>query len=253
MNWIGVYTLIRKELSRNFRIIGQNLISPWISALLYILIFGQIVGSRIGEISGVQYIDFVLPGLVVMNIMTASFMQTSHVIFFHKFVRTIEELLAAPISYFEFLLANVATGIIRGLLVGGGVYAIGLFFTVASVDNFLMFLFYSITISVIFSLAGLLIGIWAKGFEHLSIPSTFIIMPLTFLGGVFNSIHMLPEKFQVFVRLNPFFYFVDGIRYSMVGISESNLMLGWGLIVGLIVVLGSLAWYLFNIGWRLRS
>ncbi|OGF94977.1 hypothetical protein A2433_03060 [Candidatus Giovannonibacteria bacterium RIFOXYC1_FULL_48_8] len=128
-----------------------------------------------------------------------------------------------------------------------------LLFTVATVSHLGLFIFYVISVSTVFSLAGLLIGIWADDFEKLALPATYIIMPLTFLGGLFNSIHMLPEKFQFFVRLNPFFYFVDGLRYSMIGVSESNRFVGAFLISTLILVLGFWVWNLFKKGYKIRT
>ena len=235
------------------RVLVQTLVTPWISALLYILIFGEVVGRRIGEISGVSYIDFVVPGLLMMNIMQSAIMHTSSSLYFKRFLRNIEEILTAPLSYMEIILGQLASGVIRGLIVGGGVYAIALLFTVTDISHFFLFLFYSISVAAIFSLLGLLIGLWAENFEQLAIPQTFIIMPLTFLGGLFNSIHMLPDKYQWLVEINPIFYFVDGLRYSMIGVSESNRIIGFFLIFGLIFCLGFWVWYLFKKGYKIRT
>lgn len=253
MNAIGLYTFIRQELGRVRRVWIQTLITPWISALLYILVFGEIVGRRIGAIAGVSYIDFVIPGLLMMNVMQSAFGQTSSSLYFQRFAKHIEEVLTAPLSYLEMVFGYVIAGVIRGILVGAGVYIIALFFTITTIDHIFLFFFYSISVALIFSLLGLLIGLWAEGFEQLNIPQTFIIMPLTFLGGLFSSIHMLPEKFQWFMRLNPFFYFVDGLRYSMVGISESSRLGGIFLIWFLIFGLGFLVWYLFKKGYKIRT
>jgi len=253
MNTIGLYTFIRQEINRFLRVGIQSLFTPWISALLYIFIFGEIVGRRIGAISGVSYIDFVIPGLLMMNIMQSSFMQTSSSLYFQRFLRHIEEVLTAPLSYLEIITGYLTAGVIRGLITGAGVYIIALLFTIVSVNQFGLFLLYAVAVSVVFSLAGLLVGLWANNFEQLSMPSTFIILPLTFLGGLFNSVSMIPEKFQFFVKLNPFFYFVDGIRYSMIGVSESNRVLGLFLIFGLILVLGAWVWILFKRGYKIRT
>src|SRR3989344_520005 len=231
VNWIGLQTFILEELGRVRRVWIQTLVTPWISALLYILIFGQIIGRRIGIIDGVSYIDFVVPGLLMLNVMQSSFGQTSSSLYFQRFAKHIEEILVAPLSYLEMIAGYVIGGVVRGLLVATGVYAVAL----------------------IFSLAGLLIGLWSESFEQLMIPQTFVIMPLTFLGGLFSSIHMLPERFQFLVRMNPFFYFVDGLRYSMVGISESNQAVGVALIFGLVLGLGFWVWYLFKIGYKIRT
>lgn len=253
MNLIGFYTFIRQEIQRFLRVGQQTLVTPWITGLLYILIFGEIVGRRIGQISGVNYIDFVIPGLLMLNLMQASFMQTSSSLYFQRFLRHIEEVLTAPLSYLEIIIGFIAAGVFRGLVVGAGVYVVALFFTITTVGHILLFLFYAISVSLVFSLAGLLVGLWAEDFEKLSIPQTYFIMPLTFLGGLFNSISMLPEKFRIFMKLNPFFYFVDGLRFSMIGVSESNRLAGVILIFVLIFFLGFLVWYLFKKGYKIRT
>lgn len=253
MNIIGLNTLIAREIGRMFRVAIQTLVTPWISALLYIYIFGYVVGQRINLIGGVRYIDFVLPGLVMMNIISSSFAHTSSSVYFMRFVRFIEEILVAPLSYLEMIIGFVVGGVVRGIIVGLGVYIIAIFFTSASIEHFGLFLFYSVSIAIIFSLLGMLVGLWAKTFEQLIILNTFVILPLTFLGGVFNSIHMLPESIQRFTRANPFFYFVDGLRYAMIGIRESSSIIGLFIIALLIFGLGYLVWYLFKIGYRIRE
>ncbi|MDP3762654.1 MAG: ABC transporter permease [bacterium] len=253
MNPIGFYTFIRQEILRFIRVGNQSLFTTWVTALLYIFIFGEIVGRRIGQISGVKYIDFVIPGLLMMNVMQAAFMQTSSSLFYQRFLRHIEEVLTAPMSYLEIISGFLVAGILRGVVVGAGVYVLALLFTVASVAHLGVFLFYTVTVSLVFSLAGLLVGIWADSFEELAVPQTYIILPLSFLGGLFNSIHMIPEKFQFFARLNPFFYFVDGLRYSMIGVSESNRTFGIFLIFFLIFALGALVWFLFQKGYKIRT
>jgi len=253
MNVIGLTPHIHKEVQRFFRVAIQTLISPWINALLYILIFGYIVGSRIDLIAGVRYIDFVLPGILMLNLISSSYSQTSSSLYFSRFARHIEEILTAPLSHIEIVVGYIVGGVVRGLIVGFGVYAIAIIFSASSMAHLGLFLFYSIAVAIIFSLVGLLVGLWAEGFEQLAILNTFIIVPLTFLGGVFNSITMLPEKAQVFVKLNPFFYFVDGLRYSMVGIQEGSFVVGMIVIFGCIAVLGTLTWYLFSIGWKIRA
>ncbi len=252
MNTIGLATFIRREVERTFRVVIQTLVSPWINALLYILIFGYIVGSRIDLIAGVTYIDFVLPGIVMLNLIASAFAQTSSSLYFQRFAKHIEEILVAPLSHIEIIIGYVVSGIVRGLIVGLGVYAIAVFFSAANMAHFFLFLFYSVSVALIFSLLGLIVALWADNFEQLSVLNTFLITPLTFLGGVFNSIHMLPERAQFFVKLNPFFYFVDGLRYSMIGISESNQTVGVVLIFVLIIGLGGVVWRLFSTGWKIR-
>lgn len=253
MNIIGIKTLILQEFQRFTRVWVQSLVSPWMSALLYIFIFGSVVGSRIDLIAGVRYIDFVLPGIVMMNLITSAYMQGAFSIYFKRFARHIEEVLVAPFSNFEMLVAFVIGGVARGMIVGIGVYVIALFFTAATISHFFLFLAYSIGVTLIFSFVGILIGLWAENFEQLNVLSTFVIMPLTFLGGVFNSITMLPPTFQTMVQFNPFFYFVDGLRFAMIGIREGSALTGNLLIMGLIVVLGTCTLHLFQKGWKIRS
>lgn len=253
INWIGLYTFIKRDSLRFTRVPIQTLVAPWISAILYIFIFGSVVGKKIDLIAGVEYIDFVLPGILMMNIMMAAFSQTSSSLYFQRFARHIEEILVAPLSHLEMVVGYVISGIVRGLVVGLGIYFIAILFSAATVSNIGLFLFYVVSVSIIFSLIGIIVGLWAEQFEHLQILNVFVIMPLSFLGGVFNSITMLPEAAQTIVRFNPLFYLIDGIRYSMIGISESNVLIGYLLVIGSILILTGIVLYLFHISWKLRE
>ncbi len=253
MNVIGTFTLIRREVDRAQRVAIQALVTPWLSALLFILVFGKIVGGRIGAIEGVSYVQFVLPGTLMMNILMSTFSQSSMALYFQRFLKNIEEVLVAPISYGEMIISFVASGVIRGIMVGAGIMLIGLLFGATTLAHPLWFVFYILMVSLLFSLLGLLVGLWANGFEALSLVPTFLITPLTFLGGMFNSIDMLPPLFQNIVRFNPFFYMVDGLRYSMIGVADSNLLVGQIMLVSLTVASFLLVQYLFSIGWRLRQ
>jgi len=235
-----------------FRVAVQTIVSPLISATLYIFIFGSVIGSRIDTIAGAPYITFVFPGILMLNIITSSFAHSSSSVYFGRFIKSIEEVLVAPFSYFEIVFGYAFSAVIRGVVVALGVLGVGLLFGAVTLAHPLLFLFYIVAVSSIFALLGILVGLWANGFEQLSILSTFIIMPFTYLGGIFYSITMLPESAQALTRANPFFYFVDGIRYAMVGISEANAVIGLALISALILFLGSLVIYLFKIGWRIR-
>ena len=253
MNSIGLKTLVGQEIQKFLRVAVQTLVSPWINAILYIFIFGFVIGQRIDLIASVSYIEFVLPGVLMLNLISSAFQHTAFSLYFKRFARHIEELLTAPLSNAEILIGHTLGGVTRALVVGIGVYIIALLFGAAQIVHPLWFLFYSISVAIIFSLLGLLVGLWADNFEQLSILGTFVITPLTFLGGMFNSVTMLPEKMQLIAYFNPFFYFVDGLRYSMTGIQESNQLIGIAIIVGLILFLGGFLWHLFNIGWRLRN
>src|SRR3989344_5442547 len=250
INWMGFWTFVRREIQRTFRVVTQTLVTPWISALLYIFIFGSVVGSRISLIGGVSYISFVLPGILMMNIIASAFAASSSALYFARFTHSIEEMLVAPFSHIEMIAAYTLSAVVRAVFVGVGIYIIAIFFASANISHFGLFLFYCIAVATVFSLLGILVGLWAKGFEQLNVLNTFVIMPLSFLGGMFYSIDMLPKNLQIVAHLNPFFYFTDGIRYSMIGIRESNATIGFVLIILLIMVLGGVVYHLFNIGWR---
>ena len=253
VNWIGLYTMVIRDIIRIFRVATQTLVTPWISALLYIFIFGFVIGKSIDLIAGVPYIQFVLPGIVMMNVLAAAFAHSSSSLYFKRFIHDIEEILVAPFSHMEMIVGFVIGGIFRGIVVGAGIFIIALFFGGASIEHLGLLLFYIVSVSIIFALLGMIVALWADGFEQLNILSTFIITPLSFLGGVFYSIEMLPERVQAIALWNPFFYFVDGIRFAMIGIREGSELIGYIVIFGLIVVLGGINLYLFKIGWRLRE
>ena len=252
-NKISFYTFVRREFERFLRVPIQTLVSPWISALLYIFIFGYVIGQRIQFFENIDYIDFVLPGVLMMNIIFGAFGQSSSSLYFQRFSRAIEEILTAPLSYTEMILGYVIGAVIRSLAVGAGVYVIALLFTEANMDHAVLFFFYVVIVAVIFSLLGLLVALWSEKFEHLSVLQTFVITPLIYIGGVFNSISMLPEQLQIFTRLNPFFYMVDGLRYSMISYSESNLAGGVVFLILLALILFFWVFRLFHKGYKLRT
>jgi len=252
-NPIGVITLFRREMRRVFRLPVQTVISPWISALLYILVFGSVVGSRIQPIHGVSYIGFVLPGILLMSVLNAAFMAGSSGIYFHRFIKTIEEILTAPISYAEMISAFVFAAIVRGLIVGVGIYGMALLFHAANMVHPFQLVMAVVGISALFSLLGIIVGLWADGFEQLSVLQTFIITPLTFLGGMFYSKTMLPHWAQIITDYNPFFHFIDTVRYGMIGVRDGSALAGWATIYGLALLSAIIAWSLFRRGYKLRS
>jgi len=253
INWTGFGTLIRVEVERFLRIATQTLVAPWITALLYVFIFGSVVGSRIDEIKGVSYVDFALPGILMLSLITTAFAQSSTSLYFKRFAKHIEELLVAPIANGTLIAGFMAGSIARGLIVALGVLGVAVMFGAANFSHLGIFLFYIIGVASIFALLGILVGLWANGFEQLNVLNVFLITPLLFLGGIFYSKDMLPEVMQTVILFNPFFYFVDGIRYSMIGVSESNLFFGGGLVIFLNLFLFSFVWYLFKIGYGLRD
>lgn len=253
VNWIGLYTMLRREVIRTFRVVIQTLVAPTISAALYIFIFGSVIGTRIDDFAGVPYISFVFPGVLMLSIINASFASASSSLYFMRFTRGIEEVLIAPFSYLEMLVGFVGSAIARSLMVAALILVVGLMFGAVTLVNPVAFVLYAAAIAAIFAMLGILVALWAEGFEHLQVLNTFVITPLTYLGGIFYSITFLPPLAAAITRFNPFFYFADGIRSSMIGYSEANATVGLFVIGGLVIGLGLLVIYLFKIGWKIRS
>jgi len=252
MNYIGLYTFTRREVTRFLRVSVQTLLSPWISAVLFIFIFGEIVGSQIGMIGGMPYIEFVLPGVLMMNVLTSAFSHASSSLYFQRFARHIEEILVAPLSHIEMILGYITGALMRGLVIGVGILLIGVFFGVTTMHSPFLFALYIVLVSAVFALLGLLVGLWANGFEQLASLSTFVITPLSFFGGMFNTLDMLPPLLATATQYNPFFYFIDGMRFSMTGYHEAPIWVGLLIISVLFAALLVLVTTLFARGWRLR-
>jgi ABC-2 type transport system permease protein len=254
MNWIGLYTLIRREVGRTKRVLGQAVLTPFVTAVLYIFVFGYVIGSSIDTIEGVSYISFVFPGVFTMNLVMAVFSATSFSIYFMKFQKTIEDMLTLPLSYTELVLSLIVGGVARALAITLSLSLVAVLFGVNSLVHPVLLVLYVLLISVLFGLFGIVAGIWAdNSFEKFGMVMNFILTPLTFLGGAFYSVHMLPEKWQFVVHFNPIFYAVDGIRYALTGYHESSLLLGVGVLGGLSVLCLILCVYIFKTGWKLRA
>jgi ABC-2 type transport system permease protein len=254
MNWIGLYTMFRREVQRTLRVVVQTLVAPVVSAALYLFIFGTVIGSRIEDFAdGVSYIMFVFPGVLMLSIINASFSSASSALYFMRFTRGIEELLIAPFSYFEMLIGLVGSAVTRALMVSFLILAVGVLFGAVAVVNLPLFIFYIASIAAIFAMLGIIVALWAESFEQLTVLNTFVITPLTYLGGIFYSITFLPELAATITRFNPFFYFADGVRFSMIGYSEANSTIGLIIIIGLVLGLGTVVTQLFKHGWKIRS
>ncbi len=253
INTIGLYTMLRREVRRTMRVMIQTLVAPVVSAALYIFIFGTVIGSQITEVSGVPYISFVFPGILMLSVINASFASASSALYFMRFTRGIEEILIAPFSYVEMLIGLVGSAVMRALMVSFLILAVGVAFGAVSLEHPLQFVFYVSSIAAIFATLGIIVALWAESFEQLQVLNTFVITPLTYLGGIFYSISFLPELAATLTRLNPFFYFADGIRSSMIGISEANSFVGLCLILALLAGLSFLVTQLFKRGWKIRS
>jgi len=252
-NWIGLYTMVRREVSRMMRVPIQVFVAPWVSALLFIFIFGFVVGGRITEIGGHRYLEFVLPGIVMMNVVNAAFLQSSSAIYFSRFIKFIEETLVAPLSYAEMIAGSLSVVVLRASVTGVGIMVMGLFFHATHIESCLMFLFWIVSVSAVFGLLGIIVGLWSKSFEQLNMPVVFFLTPLSMVGGVFNTVEMLPEWLRWLAWANPFFYFINGLRGSMIGFDETPTGLGVGLTLLLLVLLGATVWRLYAKGYGLRE
>ena len=252
-NWIGLYTMLRREVQRTFRVVTQTLVAPVISAALYIFIFGSVIGTKIDDFAGVPYISFVFPGVLMLSIINASFASASSALYFMRFTRGIEEILITPFSYLEMLVGFVGSAVVRALIVAFLILGVGVLFGAVRLENPIAFVLYVAAISAIFAMLGILVALWADGFEQLQALNTFVITPLTYLGGIFYSVTMLPPLAATITHFNPFFYFADGIRSSMIGYSEASSAVGILVIGGLVIGLGTLVTHLFRKGWRIRS
>lgn len=245
--------MLRREAKRTLRVVVQTLIAPTVSAALYLFIFGTVIGTKIDDFAGVPYITFVFPGVLMLSIINASFASASSSLYFMRFTRGIEEILIAPFSYLEMLVGFVGSAVVRALMVSVLILLTGLLFGAVSLVNPVAFFLYVAAIAAIFAMLGILVALWAESFEQLQVLNTFVITPLTYLGGIFYSITFLPELAAQITRLNPFFYFADGIRSAMIGYSEANTFVGVLVIGGLVIGLSVLVTALFKNGWKIRA
>ena len=253
MNLYAVRAIYAFEMARTWRTVMGSIISPVISTSLYFIVFGAAIGSRIPEVGGVSYGAFIVPGLIMLSLLTQSISNASFGIYFPKFSGTIYELLSAPISYSEILLAYVGAAATKSILLGLIILATaGLFVPLQVLHPVWMLLFLVLT-AVTFSLVGFIIGIWADGFEKLQVVPLLIVTPLTFLGGSFYSIDMLPPFWQKVALFNPVVYLISGFRWSFYGQADVSLALSLGMTaLFLVLSLGVVAW-IFRTGYRLKS
>ena len=248
INRIAFQTIVRKEVRRFARIWVQTIVPPSINAVLYMLIFGSLIGSRISDMGGFRYIDFIVPGIVMMSVIINSYSNVVSSFFSAKMQNYIEELLVSPVSNLTILMGYVAGGMARGLLVGSLVAAVSLIFSdIAPVHPFITIAVAVLT-SMMFSLGGLINAVFAKSFDDISIVPNFILTPLTYLGGVFYSISMLPPFWQTLSMFNPVLYMVNGFRYGILGTSDIPIWTSFLVIGVFITIFGCIAMMLLNRG-----
>jgi len=246
-------TIVRKEIRRFTRIWVQTLIPPAITMVLYFIIFGSLIGSRIGKMDGFDYMSFVVPGLIMMAVITNSYGNVVSSFYSAKFTKSIEELQVSPTPSYIILLGYVCGGALRGLAVGVIVTLLSLFFTRLHIHDLGVTVAVVVLTAILFSLAGMINAIFANSFDDVTIIPTFVLTPLTYLGGVFYSISMLPEFWQGVSKLNPILYMVNAFRYGILGISDVDILHAFGGIMLFVAVLFGLCLYLLETGTRLRG
>ena len=252
-NLIALQSILYKETNRFMRIWVQTLVPPAITMTLYFVIFGALVGSHTGDMGGFSYMEFIVPGLIMMSVITNSYSNVASSFFSAKFQRNVEELLVAPVPNYIIVLGYVGGGVARGILVVLIVSLLSLFFVDIKVHHLFILMSTVVLTATLFSLAGLINAIYAKTFDDISIIPTFVLTPLTYLGGVFYSLSLLPEFWQYVSKVNPIVYMVNAFRYGFLGVSDVSLAFAFSVILGFIVVFFSFAMYLINKGTGLRS
>ena len=250
---VALHTLVRKEMSRVTRIWVQTIVPPIITMSLYFLIFGNLIGRRIGQMDGFDYMQYIAPGLIMMSVIQNSYGNVVSSFFGAKFQRHLEEMLVSPMPTYAIILGHVAGGVLRGLIVGFIVTLIALFFTELKVANALITLSVIVLTAVVFALAGLINAIFARKFDDISIIPSFVLAPLTYLGGVFYSITLLPEFAQKLSLLNPILYMVNAFRYGMLGVSDIDIGRAYAIIFVFIGVLFGASMILMKKGIGIRE
>lgn len=250
---IAFNTIVYREIRRFTRIWMQTLLPPAITMSLYFVIFGNLIGSRIGEMDGHGYMEFIVPGLIMMSVITNSYGNVVSSFYGSKFQRNIEELLVSPVSTNVILLGYLSGGMARGLIVGLVVTCLSLFFTHLQIHSVMVTVSVVVLTSMLFSLGGFINAVYANSFDDISIVPTFILTPLTYLGGVFYSISLLPEFWQNVSMANPILYMVNAFRYGILGTADINLGVAFSIIIGFVIVMYAFAYHLLKTGKGIRS
>ncbi|TNH03910.1 ABC transporter permease [Testudinibacter sp. TR-2022] len=253
LSWIAFKTILNKEIHRFMRIWVQTLVPPVITMTLYFVIFGQLIGNRIGEMGGYSYMQFIVPGLIMMSVITNSFSNVASSFYSTKFARNVEELLVSPTSTHIIIWGYVVGGMTRGILVGSLVTVVSLLFIPLELHSWSVVILTLLMTSAAFALGGLINAVFARSFDDISIIPTFVLTPLTYLGGVFYSISLLPAFWQGVSKLNPIVYMINGFRYGFLGVSDIALYYTFSVLILFISLLYGFAYYLINRGIGLRN
>ena len=251
--YIAFYTIFVKEIRRFMRIWIQTVLPAMITTALYFVIFGNLIGERIGDMQGVRYIDYIVPGLILMTIITNSYANVVSSFYSSKFQKNIEEMLVSPVPNYIILLGYMCGGVARGLIVGIAVTAVAFFFSEMQVHNVLVIISFAVLTAVLFSLGGLINAVYAKSFDDISIVPTFVLTPLTYLGGIFYTINLLPEFWQKVSLINPILYMVNAFRYGFLGVSDISIITSYLIVAVFIAGLFAFSLYLLNKGYGVRT
>ncbi len=253
MNLHAIRAIYTFEMARTWRTLLQSIVSPVISTSLYFVVFGAAIGSRITEIDGINYGAFIVPGLVMLSLLTQSISNASFGIYFPKFTGTIYELLSAPVSYLEIVVSYVGAAATKSIILGLIILATAGLFVPLRIEHPWWMLLFLVLTAVTFSLFGFIIGIWADGFEKLQLVPLLIVTPLTFLGGSFYSIHMLPPLWQTITLFNPVVYLISGFRWSFYEIADVSVALSLGMTFVFLIICLAMVWWIFRTGYRLKT
>ena len=253
MNWHAAYAIYRYEMARTARTVFQSVVSPVISTSLYFVVFGAAIGSRIPEIEGVSYGAFIVPGLIMLTLLTQSTMNASFGIYFPKFVGTIFEILSAPVSYIEIVLGYVGAAATKSIILGLIILATAGLFVPLRIEHPVWMVAFLVLTALTFSLFGFLIGIWADSFEKLQVIPLLVLTPLTFLGGSFYSISVLPPFWQTVTLFNPVVYLVSGFRWSFYGVADVDVRISLAMTLVFLFVCLTAVWWIFKTGYRLKK
>jgi len=253
MNWHAIRAIYRFEMARTFRTITQSIASPVLSTSLYFVVFGAAIGSRMGDIDGISYGAFIIPGLIMLSLLNESISNASFGIYMPKWAGTIYELLSAPVSYIEVVIGYVGAAATKSLILGVLILVTARIFVPYEIAHPVWMLGFLLLTAVTFSLFGFIIGLWADDFQKLQVIPLMIVTPLTFLGGAFYSISMLPPVWQKITLFNPVVYLISGFRWSFYGVADVNVGISLAAILGFLVLCMAVVWWIFKTGWKLKS
>lgn len=253
LNAHAIRAIYRFEMARTFRTLGESIASPVLTTSLYFIVFGAAIGSRMGDIDGVSYGAFIIPGLIMLSLLSESISNASFGIYMPKWSGTIYELLSAPVSYVEVVLGYVGAAATKSLMLGLLILATARLFVPYEIEHPLWMLCFLVLTALSFSLFGFIIGLWADDFQKLQIIPLMVVTPLTFLGGAFYSIHMLPPFWQQVTLFNPVVYLISGMRWSFYGVSDVNVAVSAAMILAFLLACLAVVWWIFRTGWKLKA